>query len=76
MTGAGGGGAFTGMSAACAVPPSIMTANVLSPSKNNFRMKAPFQFCSPPLQAYGMQSYREEGQRSVTTEQRQAEFSK
>jgi hypothetical protein len=28
------------------------------------------------LQAYGMQSYREEGQRSVTTEQRQAEFSK
>jgi hypothetical protein len=49
MTGAGGGGAFTGMSAACAEPPSMMTANVLSPSKNNFRMKAPFQFCSPPL---------------------------
>jgi len=49
MTGAGAGGAFTGMSAACAAPPSVRAANTLIPSKNSFRMKTPIRFVQPTI---------------------------
>src|SRR5262245_63881501 len=75
MTGAAGGGAFKGMSAACAAPPSTTAAITPIPSQKSFRIGCPhFGLCSPPLQAQWIQPYRKSGQRTVTGEQRQVVF--
>ena len=58
-----------GFESASAAPPSIMTANVPSPSKNNFLIRAPFGLMQPARAGLWVATYREEGQSTVTGEQ-------
>ena len=65
------------MSAACVTPPRHLGGDTLIPKQRTaFALKAPMVSCSPPLQTHGIQSYSEERERTVTTEQRQVEFNK